>query len=69
MELPRVVVAMLMPLSFGEIMEQIMVPISYGGNGGKSWETAFNSTLGCSVQYLSGRAGDISDAISFHHNC
>ena len=29
----------------------------------------FTLTLGCRVQYLSGRAGALLDAISFHHNC
>ena len=40
----------------------------YGRTSGKFWETDIPS--GCSVQYISGRAGALLDAISFHyHNC
>ena len=39
----------------------------YGGTSGTFWETDIPS--GCSVQYLSGRAGYFLHAISFHHNC
>ena len=39
----------------------------YGSTGGESWETDIPS--GCSVSYISGRAGDLLDAISFHYNC
>ena len=39
----------------------------YGGTSGTFWETDIPS--GCSVQYISGRAGNLLDAISFHLNC
>ena len=39
----------------------------YGRTSGTFWETDIPS--GCSVQYISGRAGSLLDAISFHHNC
>ena len=39
----------------------------YGGTSGTHWETDLPS--GCIVQYISGRADILLDAISFHHNC
>ena len=38
----------------------------YGGTKGENWETDIPS--GCSVSYISGRAGDLLDAISFHYD-
>ena len=34
---------------------------------GKLWET--DIPLGCSLQYVSGKAGALLDTISFHYNC
>ena len=39
----------------------------YGGTSGTFWETDIPS--GCSVQYISGRAGGLLNAIFFHYNC
>ena len=39
----------------------------YGKTSGSLWET--DIPLGCSVQYVSGQAGALLDAISFHYNC
>ena len=39
----------------------------YGKTSGTFWET--DIPLGCSVQYVSGQAGNLLDAISFHYNC
>ena len=42
---------------------------TYHQEGNLKVQLFITLTLGCRVQYISGRAGGLLDAISFHHNC